>query len=112
MLLSVVIPFYHVEKYIGACLALAAQLPQEECEILLVDDCGTDASAQIASAYCARYAHMRVICREKNGGLSAARNTGIDHAKGTYIMFLGSGSIRGEELGPIVQYQDLFPHQR
>jgi len=93
MLLSVVIPFYHVEKYIGDCLALTAQLPQEECEILLVDDCGTDASAQIASAYCARYAHMRVICREKNGGLSAARNTGLKEAKGEYVYFLDSDDL-------------------
>ena len=49
MLLSVVIPFYHVEKYIGACLALAGRL--EACELLLVDDCGTDASAQIAADF-------------------------------------------------------------
>ena len=51
MLLSVVIPFYHVEKYIGECLALCAQLPEEACEILLVDDCGTDGSARIAADF-------------------------------------------------------------
>ena len=60
MLLSVVIPFYHVEKYIGDCLALTAQLPQDACEILLVDDCGVDSCAQIAADYCARYANMRI----------------------------------------------------
>ena len=93
MLLSVVIPFYHVEKYIGDCLALAAQLPQDACEILLVDDCGVDASAQIAADYCARYANMRVIRREKNGGLSAARNTGLAQAQGEYVYFLDSDDL-------------------
>ena len=42
MLLSVVIPFYQVEQYIGDCLTLAAQLPEQDCELLLVDDCGGD----------------------------------------------------------------------
>ena len=51
LLLSVVIPFYRVEKYIGACLAALEGL--EECEALLVDDCGDDQSADIAQAYCA-----------------------------------------------------------
>lgn len=93
MLLSVVIPFYHVEKYIGDCLALCAQLPQEECEILLVDDCGSDGSAAIAANFCARYANMRVIRREKNGGLSAARNTGLGQVRGEYVYFLDSDDL-------------------
>ncbi|MBQ4266292.1 MAG: glycosyltransferase [Clostridia bacterium] len=91
MLLSVVVPFYHVEKYIGDCLALAARLA--DCEILLVDDCGSDGSAQIAAEYCTRHAHMRVIRREKNGGLSAARNTGLSEAKGEYVYFLDSDDL-------------------
>ena len=90
MLLSVVIPFYRVEQYIGDCLALAAQLPERDCEILLVDDCGGDGSAAIAKDFCARHANMRVICREKNGGLSAARNTGLEIACGEYVYFLDS----------------------
>ena len=48
MLLSVIIPFYHVEAYIGACLARAAELPAQDCELLLIDDCGTDGSAALA----------------------------------------------------------------
>ena len=87
MLLSVVIPYYHVEKYIGECLARCAQLPEELCEILLVDDCGTDGSARIAADFCAKHANMRVIRREENGGLSAARNTGLEQAVGEYVYF-------------------------
>lgn len=91
MLLSVVIPFYRVEKYIGACLAALEGL--EECEALLVDDCGDDQSADIAQAYCAAHPFARVIRREKNGGLSAARNTGLSAAKGEYVYFLDSDDI-------------------
>lgn len=93
MLLSVVVPFYHVEKYIGECLARCAQLPEELCEILLVDDCGTDGSARIAADFCAKHANMRVIRREKNGGLSAARNTGLEQAVGEYVYFLDSDDL-------------------
>jgi len=91
MLLSVVIPFYHVEKYIAQCLALAGQL--SDCELLLVDDCGSDASAQIAADFCALHDHAHVIRRERNGGLSAARNTGLAKAKGEYIYFLDSDDL-------------------
>ena len=73
MQLSVVIPFYQVEKYIGACLDALAALPAEESEILLVDDCGQDGSAAIAAAYCAAHPNARVIRRAQNGGLSATR---------------------------------------
>lgn len=93
MLLSVVIPFYHVEAYIGACLERAAKIAGPQCEILLVDDCGSDGSAEIARTYCERYAHMRIIRREKNGGLSAARNTGLAEAKGEYVYFLDSDDL-------------------
>jgi len=88
-----VVPFYHVEKYIGECLARCAQMPEELCEILLVDDCGTDGSARIAADFCAKHANMRVIRREENGGLSAARNTGLEQAVGEYVYFLDSDDL-------------------
>lgn len=91
MLLSVVIPFYQVEKYIGDCLALAAEI--SDCELLLVDDCGSDASAQIAADFCRTHEHARIIRREKNGGLSAARNTGFAQAQGEYVYFLDSDDL-------------------
>ena len=93
MLLSVVIPYYHVEKYIGACLERTARLDPAETEVLLVDDCGSDGSALIAQAFCAEYPNFRIIRREKNGGLSAARNTGLDEAQGEYVYFLDSDDL-------------------
>ena len=93
MLLSVVVPYYHVEKYIGACLERAARLDAAGCEVLLVDDCGSDGSAAIAEAYCEKHPNFRIIRREKNGGLSAARNTGLDEARGEYVYFLDSDDL-------------------
>ena len=93
MLLSVIIPFYHVEAYIGACLARAAELPAQECELLLVDYCGTDGSAALAQAFAREHANARVIRRAQNGGLSAARNTGLAEARGEYVYFLDSDDI-------------------
>lgn len=104
MLLSVVIPFYQVEAYIGACLAALDGLPAEESEILLIDDCGRDGSAAIAAAYCAAHPNARVLRRAQNGGLSAARNTGLDAAKGEYVYFLDSDDVpRAEALWRLTQ---------
>ena len=93
MLLSIVIPFYRVEAYLGACLERAARLPREGCELLLVDDCGDDGSLTIAQAFAAAHENARVLRREKNGGLSAARNTGFDQAQGEYVYFLDSDDL-------------------
>jgi len=93
MLLSVVIPYYHVEKYIGACLERIEKLDASCCEVLLVDDCGTDGSAAIAADFSARHENFRIIRRGKNGGLSAARNSGLDEAKGEYVYFLDSDDL-------------------
>ena len=93
MLLSVIIPFYQVQAYIGACLERICRLPQEACEVLLVDDCGRDASASIAAEYCRRHANFRLIRREANGGLSAARNTGMGQARGEYVCFVDSDDL-------------------
>ena len=93
MLLSVIIPFYHVEAYIGACLERVARMPAADCEVLLVDDCGCDGSARIAADYAHRHDNFRVIRREQNGGLSAARNTGLREAQGEYVYFLDSDDL-------------------
>ncbi len=93
MLLSVIIPFYHVEKYFDACLLTVSRLPRDECEILLVDDCGRDGSLLIAQRFVKENDHMRILRRERNGGLSAARNTGLAQACGEYVYFLDSDDL-------------------
>ena len=104
MQLSVVIPFYQVEKIHRGVSGRAGRAPAEESEILLVDDCGRDGSAAIAAAYCAAHPNARVIRRAQNGGLSAARNTGLDAARGEYVYFLDSDDVlRAEALWRLTQ---------
>ena len=93
MLLSIIVPFYNVEAYFEQCLAPLSALDGEECEVLLVDDCGQDGSLTIAQAFSDSMENFRLIRREKNGGLSAARNTGLDAARGEYVYFLDSDDI-------------------
>ena len=94
MTISIIIPVYQVEPYIEACLqSVMRQTYQGEMECLLIDDCGTDDSMAIAEKMISAYEGLisfRVIRHEKNRGLSAARNTGIDNATGDYIYFLDS----------------------
>lgn len=89
--LSIIIPMYNVEQYIGNCLdsCLNQDLPKDEYEIVVVDDGSPDNSSSIVEGYMKKYSNIRLIHRE-NGGLSAARNTGLREAKGEYIWFVDS----------------------
>lgn len=89
--LSIIIPVYNVEQYIGNCLdsCLNQDLPKDEYEIVVVDDGSPDNSSSIVEGYMKKYSNIRLIHRE-NGGLSAARNTGLREAKGEYIWFVDS----------------------
>ncbi|MCM1336568.1 MAG: glycosyltransferase family 2 protein [Candidatus Amulumruptor caecigallinarius] len=99
MKLSIIIPVYNVEKYLRRCLdSVAGQTlftsePQVAVECILVDDCGTDASMQIARDYVDAYTgpvQWRFATHTHNRGPSAARNTGLDMATGDYILFVDS----------------------
>jgi glycosyltransferase involved in cell wall biosynthesis len=87
--LSVVMPVYNVGAYLPACLdSLMAQTRPPD-EIIAVDDGSTDNCAAILADYASRMPNLRVI-RQANGGLSAARNTGLANASGDYLVFLDS----------------------
>ncbi|WP_455438928.1 glycosyltransferase [Streptococcus salivarius] len=85
-LLTVVIPVYNVEKYLKRCIESILIQEWKSYDILLVDDGSTDSSPQICDDYAKAYDFISVI-HKKNGGLSAARNTGISQAKGEYVYF-------------------------
>lgn len=88
-LISVIVPIYNVEKYLENCLQSIISQTYKELEIILVDDGSTDNSGKIADNY--SNLDCRVISVHKsNGGLSDARNAGLDIAKGKYIMFVDS----------------------
>lgn len=92
--ITIGIPVYNVERYVERSLRSALDqdftLPYN---ILVVDDCGTDASMDIVHRVCQEHPHgerVTIIRHEGNKGLGAARNTIIDHANGKYLFFLDS----------------------
>lgn len=89
--LSFIVPIYNVEQYLRKCVdSLVNQdIPFSEYEIILVDDGGHDQCPQICDEYAAAHKNIRVVHRA-NGGLSAARNSGIEVAQGEYVMFVDS----------------------
>lgn len=86
-LVSVVIPVYEAEKYLRQCVDSVLAQSYDCLEIILVDDGSTDGSGALCDWYAARNGNVRVVHR-LNGGLSEARNTGIDTASGDYITFI------------------------
>jgi glycosyltransferase involved in cell wall biosynthesis len=90
--LSFIVPFYNVEKYIEECIrSLYNQdIPQEEYEVICVDDCSPDGSKAIVEQLQKEYSTLRLICHERNKKLGGARNTGLKAAKGRYVWFVDS----------------------
>lgn len=92
MKLSIVIPFYNVEKYIAECLdsVYNQDIPEEEYEVICVNDCSPDKSRDIVLEYQKQHANLILVEHEVNKMLGAARNTGLRVAKGDYIWFIDS----------------------
>lgn len=90
--ISVIIPVYKVEPYLDACVASVAAQTFSDLEILLVDDGSPDGCPALCDAWAQKDPRVRVIHR-KNGGLSAARNTGIDAATGQFLAFVDSDDL-------------------
>lgn len=88
-LVSIVIPVYNVEKYLARCLESCINQTYENLEIICVNDGSTDNSLKILEQYQKLDSRIQIINKE-NGGLSSARNTGLKHVKGKYILFVDS----------------------
>ena len=92
MKFSIVIPAYNAEKYMEQTLGNLLQQTFQNFEVIVVDDCATDTTGQIAEAFKKIYAHgpmpLQVLHKTQNEGLSMARNTGMECARGEYILFL------------------------
>lgn len=88
-MLSIIIPVYNVEEYLARCLDSVLSQKEAVFEIILVNDGATDSSGDICEAYASRDSRIRLINKE-NGGLSSARNAGIECAVGEYLLFLDS----------------------
>ena len=85
--ISIIVPVYQVEKYIRQCIDSILAQTFTDFELILVDDGSKDNSGKICDEYAEKDKRIRVIHKE-NGGLSDARNKGLDNASGNYFMFV------------------------
>ena len=85
--LSIIIPVYNVEKYLKECVKSVLMQSIKDFEILLIDDGSKDSSGKLCDEIASTDSRIRVY-HKPNGGLSSARNYGIDRALGEYIIFL------------------------
>ena len=98
--LSIIVPVYNSEEYLSRCLDSILDQDMTSYEVILVDDGSTDSSALICDRYSATDPRFRTI-HKPNGGVSSARNAGLNLAKGEYVMFVDSDDV----LTPVHQAQ-------
>lgn len=101
-LISVIVPVYGVEKYLPACIDSLLAQTHENIEIILVDDGSPDNSGKICDEYAEKDSRVRVI-HKQNGGVSSARNAGLDVASGDLIGFVDSD----DTVAPTM-YEELY----
>lgn len=101
-LISVIVPVYNVESYLEKCIESIQNQSYKSLEIILVNDGSTDSSGDICDKYAACDKRIRVI-HQKNGGISSARNTGLEVANGDYIAFVDS-----DDYIDFKMYEDLL----
>lgn len=87
--ISIIIPIYNVEKYLRQCLHSIEIQTYSNLEIICINDGSTDRSLGIANEFAQKDSRFHIISKE-NGGCSSARNIGMEHASGTYLMFVDS----------------------
>ncbi len=100
---SIIVPIYNVEMYIGKCLETLVNQTLKDIEIILVNDGSKDGSAEIAKKYLKKYPEKIVYLEKENGGLSDSRNYGLPYAKGEYIAFLDSDDYVEENM-----YEEMY----
>lgn len=107
--LSFVIPVFGVEQYIARCLdsVFAINLPEDEYEVICVDDCSKDASASIVESYQKAHANLSLIHHDVNKKQGGARNTGVRVARGEYLIFVDADdTIPQYDLAGLLDYME------
>ncbi|MFL0427317.1 glycosyltransferase family 2 protein [Moraxella sp. 179-F 1C4 NHS] len=97
MRFSIIVPVYNVEDYLDTCLKSILAQSFTDYEVIVVNDGSTDSSKKICEYYTHKYSHIKLIDKI-NGGLSDARNYGIDNAQGEYLIFLDSDDFWNYDL--------------
>lgn len=104
-LISVIVPVYNVEPYLQRCVDSIRNQTYDHLEIFLIDDGSTDRSGELCDLCAQQDPRVRVV-HQKNGGLSAARNRGLELAQGKYISFADSDDLLEPRMLETL-YQDL-----
>lgn len=102
--ISIIVPVYNVEDYLRQCIESILNQKYQDFELILVNDGSTDLSGEICNEYSKKDSRIRVRHKE-NGGLSSARNVGLDLATGKYIGFVDSDDWIHEDM-----YNKLINH--
>lgn len=89
---SVVVPCYNIEEYVGSTLMSIASQTYENTDVILVDDGSTDGTNRVLQEFARERRNWRVLLKT-NGGLSAARNAGIDLARGSWLVFVDGDDL-------------------
>lgn len=95
--ISIIVPVYNAEKYLKHCITSILSQKYSDLEVLLINDGSTDKSGDICCKYAATDDRIRVF-HKKNGGVSSARNTGLELASGEFVMFIDSDDQMSPEL--------------
>ncbi|WP_298533990.1 glycosyltransferase [uncultured Algibacter sp.] len=109
MKLSIIVPVYNVEKYIARCIdsLLSQNINFNDYEILIINDGSVDNSVKIVQDYCETYPNI-FIHSQINSGVGAARNRGVDLAKGEYVYFIDSDDyLANNTLSHLINYSDV-----
>ena len=101
-LISIIVAIYNIDKYVAKCIESIIAQTYKNIEILLVDDCSTDKSGIICDNYAQIDQRIKVFHHVTNRRLSATRNTGLDNAKGEYVVFVDGDDWLAED------YVDYF----
>ena len=88
-LISIIVPVYKAENYLDQCIQSIVDQTYRNLEIILVDDGSPDRSGDLCEGWAKKDSRIRVL-HKCNGGLSSARNAGIDHSTGQWLMFIDS----------------------
>lgn len=100
--LSVIVPVYNVEEYLGECLESLLEQTYRDLEVVMVDDGSTDGSRAVADDYVSRFPNVRLVATD-NHGLGAARNRGVRHARGEFLTFVDSDdTVPSDAFGAMV----------
>lgn len=92
-LVSVIMPAYNAEKYIGAAISSVLSQSYTNWELLVIDDCSDDSTAEIIRDFERADSRIRLLCNEKNMGVAGTRNRGFDIAQGEWVALLDSDDL-------------------